>query len=291
MTAVNPQFFSDYALPGVLAVILFGMGISLDLKDLRNVFVVPKTLFTGLIAQMILLPAVAFLLMWGIHLNPLLKVGFILIAACPGGTASNLVVYLLRGNIALCVSLTVITSLLILISLPLIVNLGLYVFEGQTTDINLPVGETVLNVFLFTIIPASAGGILRTLKPAIAKKMEKPMGFIMTGLLFAVFTGVILYESREQGPGIGEYLYLIPIALALNALSMFVGYAFAKIMGMLIRDNYTIAVQVGLQNSALAIFVASSLMNNHQISIVAVAYSSFTFFTTAFFGYLVKRYL
>jgi BASS family bile acid:Na+ symporter len=111
----------------------------------------------------------------------------------------------------------------------------------------------------------------------------------MTVLLFSVFAAIVLLEEREGGEGIFQYTYILPYALILNIGSMLAGYFFARSMGLDNRNNYTISIEVGLQNSALAIFVASTLLNNREMAIVAVVYSSFTFFSTALFGYLAKR--
>lgn len=283
------SFVSTYFLPAVLVIIMFGIGLSLERQDFVNVFRFPKPIFLGLFAQMILLPLVAFTIISLTDLSPEIKVGFIIISACPGGSASNLLNHLLRGNVALCVSLTALNSILIQITMPLIVNLGLLVYMGHGEDIQLPIWETIFKVFFVTLLPTFAGVYVRARNLKMALKLEKPMKVIMTVLLFSVFAAIILLEEKEGGAGIFRYSYLLPYALALNIGSMLVGYFFARSMGLDNRNNYTISIEVGLQNSALAIFVATTLLNNRDMAIVAVVYSSFTFFTTALFGYLAKR--
>jgi len=282
--------FSDILLPFVLVVVMFGMGITLEKKDFQELFLKPRSIVTGLIAQMVLLPLVAFILVFFLDIPPVIKVGFILIAACPGGTASNLVAFLLRGNVALCVTLTAITSLLILITLPLIVNLGLIVFLGHAEDISLPLDRTVLNIFLYTLLPVGAGLLLREKYPVIAIKMQKPMEYIMTILLFAAFLAILIFEESQETSFLRKYGYVLPVALALNFFSMLVGYLFARAMSLRHKDNFTISIQVGLQNSALAIYVAGSLIGSSEMAVVSVIYSAFTFFSTALFGYLAKRF-
>jgi BASS family bile acid:Na+ symporter len=280
---------STYFLPAVLVIIMFGIGLSLERQDFVNVFRFPKPIFLGLFAQMILLPLVAFTIISLTELPPEIKVGFIIISACPGGSASNLLNHLLKGNVALCVSLTALNSILIQITMPLIVNLGLLVYMGHGEDIQLPIWETIFKVFFVTLLPTFAGVYVRARNLKMALKLEKPMKVIMTVLLFSVFAAIILLEEKEGGAGIFRYSYLLPYALALNVGSMLVGYFFARSMGLDNRNNYTISIEVGLQNSALAIFVATTLLNNRDMAIVAVVYSSFTFFSTALFGYLAKR--
>ncbi|MFP4621108.1 MAG: bile acid:sodium symporter family protein [Bacteroidales bacterium] len=284
------SFVSTYFLPAVLIIIMFGIGLSLERQDFVNVFRFPKTIFIGLFAQMILLPLVAFIILSITNLPPEIKVGFIIIAACPGGSASNLLNHLLKGNVALCVSLTAMNSILIQITMPLIVNLGLLVYMGQEADIHLPIWETIFKVFFVTLLPTFAGVYVRTRNLKLALKLENPLKVFMTVLLFSVFAAIILLEEKEGGAGIFRYSYLLPYALALNLGSMMAGYFFARSLGLDNRNNFTISIEVGLQNSALAIFVASTLLNNREMAIVAVVYSSFTFFTTALFGYLTKKF-
>ena len=283
------SFVSTYFLPAVLIIIMFGIGLSLERQDFVNVFRFPKPIFIGLIAQMILLPLIAFTIISFTDLAPEIKVGFIIISACPGGSASNLLNHLLRGNVALCVSLTALNSILIQITMPLIVNLGLLVYMGHGEHITLPIWETIFKVFFVTLLPTFAGVYVRNRSFRLATKLEKPMKVIMTVLLFSVFAVIVLLEEKEGGAGIFRYSYLLPYALALNLGSMLAGYFFARSLGLDNRNNYTISIEVGLQNSALAIFVASTLLNNREMAIVAVVYSTFTFFSTALFGYIAKR--
>lgn len=282
--------FSLYYLPTVLIIIMFGIGLALEKKDFENVILYPKAVLLGLIAQMLLLPLVSFVIVFITDLPPVVKVGFILISACPGGSASNLVAHLLRGNVALCISLTVLNSLLILITLPLIVNLGLMIFIGETHELTLPVWDTIFKIFIMTLLPTFAGVYIRHKYMQLAIKLEKPMRYIMTILLFSVFAALIVFEERQSGQGISQYVYLFPYAIALNVAAMLAGYFFARRMELDNRNNYTISIQVGLQNSALAIYVASSLLQHREMAMVAVVYSSFTFFSTLLFGYLAKRF-
>lgn len=284
------SFVSTYFLPGVLIIIMFGIGLSLERQDFVNVFQFPKPILVGLFAQMILLPLVAFTIISFTNLPPPIQVGFIIIAACPGGSASNLLNHLLKGNVALCVSLTALNSILIQITMPVIVNIGLFVYMGQGEHIQLPIWETIFKVFFVTLLNTFAGVYVRARNLRLASKLEKPMKIIMTVLLFSVFAAIILLEEREGGAGIFRYSYLLPYALILNMGSMLAGYLFAYSLGLNKRNNYTISIEVGLQNSALAIFVASTLLNSREMAVVAVVYSSFTFFSTALFGYLAKRF-
>jgi BASS family bile acid:Na+ symporter len=198
---------------------------------------------------------------------------------------------LLKGNLALSISLSGLNSLLILISLPLIVNLALMLFVGDAAEISLPVMQTIIKIFFVIALPVFSGMMIRSWNRTLADKLEKPLRYILTGLLLSVFIIVIFFDQRKESASIQDYLEILPFALALNFASMLAGLFIAYFMKTGKRNSYTISVEVGLQNSALAIFVASTLLNNHRMAVVAVIYSSFTFFSTALFGYLAKKLL
>ena len=285
------DILSSLILPIVIIGIMFGMGLSVSINDIRYLEKSPKIVVAGVIAQMASLPVVAFVIAFLFPMPVYLKIGLILIACCPGGTMSNLVTYWLKGNIALCIALTAITSFLILITLPLIMNLALLVFAGYGESIRLPIGKTIVNVFLTTLLPSIAGYGVKNYWPGLAKKIEKPLEFIMTGALFLIYLFIVINNGNRPESEVSGYRLIILITFLLNVISMAIGFAFSRYLGVDNRDSYTISIQVGLQNSALAIFIASSLMNMPESAIVAVVYGSFTFFTTWLFAYLVKQYL
>ena len=283
------SLFSGYFLPVTLAIITLGMGLSLTVKDFRNIFVYPRAVITGLCCQMLLLPLLAFGIARVSHIDPLFKVGLMIIAACPGGATSNLVTYLLRGNVALSISMTAINSMITLVTIPLVVALSILYFIHQDAEIHLKVGESVLNIFLITIVPAFAGTQVRHWKPAWANRMERPLRYILPFLLALVYAGVVFVDQGTGSATVRDFLDILPFALLLNLLAMSAGLGVGKLLGLNIRNQYTIAIEVGLQNSALAIFVAASLLGSHSMALVPVVYGSFSFFTTILFGWLVKR--
>lgn len=283
------NLFSDILLPITIAFITLGMGISIEAKDFKFVFTKPKAMIIGICCQMLLLPSIAFFIGVITNIDPVYKVGLIIISACPGGATSNLVTYLLKGNVALSISMTVLNSMITVISIPLIVSLALIFFLGEDTSITLPFGNTVLKVFLVTILPASVGVSLRKYFPLTVTKLENPLKYIMPLLLLAIYAGVIFIDEGEESAQLTDQISLLPFPLLLNILAMFFGWIVARAFRLNSRNQFTISIEVGLQNSALAIFVAAFLLNNQSMAIVPVIYGSFSFFTTAFFGYMVKK--
>jgi len=283
------SLFSDYFLPVTLAIITLGMGLSLTEKDFRNIFLQPKAVIIGLCCQMILLPVIAWLIVRSGNIEPVFKVGLMIIAACPGGATSNLITYLLRGNVALSISMTALNSMLTLITIPLVVHFSLEAFNNEDTPFQLQVGMTILKVFLITIVPAFAGTRIRKNYPDFSIKLERPLRVVLPLLLMVVYAGVIFID---QGTGEGtraDFVKIFPYALLLNVLSMVSGFLFARIFRLRVKNQFTISIEVGLQNSALAIFVAASLLESNEMALVPVVYGSFSFFSTLLFGWSVKK--
>jgi len=285
------ELFSSVLLPVNIALIMFGMGLSLKKDDFKVLWLNPKVVIAGLTIHMLILPAVAFALALFLPINPAFKVGLVLIASCPGGTISNLVTYWLKGNIALCITLTTLTSFLIILSLPLFVNLALHTFAHQDfSGLNLSLKQTFLNVSLIILLPAYLGTLFRKLFRSLASKIQKPLEAIMTLLLGIIYTGIILIQKKTGNASMSYYLPLFGVTFLLNVLSMFGAYYLSRWLKFSNSNSYTISTQVGLQDSALAIFVASTLMHSNSIAVVAVVYGSFTFFSTILFGWLAKKY-
>jgi len=282
------HLFSTWFLPATLVIIMMGIGLSITTGDLRNIIVEPRNLVVGLASQLILLPVIAFLIATFSNIRPEFKVGLIIISACPGGVTSNLVNYIIRGNVALCVSITVVNGILTLITIPLIVRFALQLYMGEDTEIVLPVLDTIIKIFMITVIPASIGIYIRRKREELAMKIQNPLRIILPLLLLSVYAGVVFLEGNGEAGLDSHFFRLIPYALMLNLFSMTAGLLIPKLFRLTKQNQYTIAVEVGLQNSTLAIFVASTLLGSQEMALVAVVYGSFSFFTTMLFGYLAR---
>ena len=283
------SLFSEYFLPITLAIITLGMGLSLTDRDFRNIVARPKAVITGLCCQMILLPLIAFLITRSIQIDPLFKVGLMIIAACPGGATSNLITYLLRGNVALSISMTAMNSLITLVTIPVVVTLCLEAFKHQDTAITLNVGETILKVFLITILPAFVGTRIRKWRSEFADRLERPLRITMPVLLLVIYAGVIFIDRGTESATRSDFLSIFPYALLLNVTAMLAGLVVARSLRLGVKNQYTIAIEVGLQNSGLAIVVAVTLLGSHTMALVPVVYGSFSFFSTLLFGWIVKK--
>ncbi len=283
------SLFSGYFLPVTLAIITLGMGLSLTERDFKNIFKHPRAVITGLCCQMILLPVIAWLIARSINIDPFFKVGLMIIAACPGGATSNLVTYLLRGNVALSISMTALNSIITLITIPLVVFLSLETFLNEQNAIRLGVGETVIKVFLITLLPAFVGTRIRKNYPRFATGLERPLRVALPLLLLVVYAGVIFIDQGTGAATRADFMRIFPYTLLLNILGMISGFLVARVMRLRVINQFTVSIEVGLQNSALAIFVAATLLKSNEMALVPVVYGSFSFFSTLLFGWTVKK--
>ncbi len=284
--------YIDLLVSAVLATIMFGVGLSINFNDLRQIFRSPKAFFLGLSSQMILLPLIAFLIVGFSDLHPAVKVGFIILAACPGGTTSGFVTVLFRGNVALSVSLVAINSLLTLATIPLLVNLALTIFTGRHSPYELPLVETFLQIFFVTLLPAITGVLLRYFRSAMADRIQKPVRNIMIILFAGVYAIIALADESKGGSGItiSDLWQILPYAVLINLA----GFIAGMVMGLAgrtgIRTSWTIGVEVALQNTTLALLVAGTLIQNHEMIRPALVYALFSFWTALIYGVAVKLF-
>lgn len=273
---------TSVGLPVALAIIMFGLGLSLTVADFARVAKAPKAVSIALGCQLILLPAIAFGLVTAFDLDPLLAVGMMLLAASPGGTTANLFSHLFRGDVALNVTLTAVNSVIAVITLPVISNFALGYFEPADADGTLGLQFTkVLQVFAVVLIPVAIGMWVRLRNPAFAQKMDKPVRIGSAVVLALVIVGTVISE-REN---IADYLLDIGIVAALFCLlSLSVGYVVPKICGIEDRQAIASSMEIGIHNSTLAITIAVALMDNVRLAVPAAVYGVVMFPLAAAFG-------
>lgn len=273
-------------LPLALGIIMLGLGLSLTIGDFKRVVLYPKAIFVGLMCQLILLPAICFGITIFFGLSPELAVGLMLLSASPGGPTANLYSHIFNGDVALNISLTAVNSVLALFTLPLIVNLSIHYFmqSGQVIPIEL---QKVIEIFMIVLIPVSIGMFMKSKMPAITKAVEKPVKILSAVFLLLIIVGAILKEKEH----IGSYFQQAGLpALTFNTISLLLGYFVAKSLKINDRQSIAIAMEVGIHNGTLAIYIALSIVGNSAMSIPAVIYSILMFFTAAIFGYSVRFY-
>lgn len=281
----------EYLLPVSIGVIMFGIGLNLEWKDFKRVFIAPKAVLFGLFGQLVLLPLVGFSIAFIFPLEPVYQIGIVLIAACPGGTSSNIVTYMLKGRVALSVSITSFNSFLIVLTIPIILDIAFLTFLNADKKISLSMLETFGEIFFTVLIPVIGGLLVHYYLPNMVSKIKKSLRYILPGILFIVFSIVLLEEHGSGGKSFVEYGDLLIPALILNVFVMFLGFFSSGALGINHEGKYTIAIEMGLQNSALAIFLANNVIQMDGLAVMAVLYGGFSFFSTLLIAWIMKRWM
>lgn len=285
---MESSFLTAVFLPLALFTVMLGMGLGLTLEDFTRVLLYPKAVVVGLLAQLVLLPILGFILASIFPLSPELAVGVMILAACPGGPTSNLVTYLARGNVALSITLTAISSLITVFTIPLVVNLATGAFMEEVTALQLPFLATVLQIAVITIIPVAIGMALHYYLPQFAARVERGVKWLSLALLGLIIAG-LLVQQRQSVAGFFAQVGLV--TLTLNLAAMALGYLIAGVARLDRPSATAITVEVGIQNGTLAIAIASAptLLNQPNLAIPAAIYSLLMFATGGAFAWWATR--
>ncbi|MCK5873213.1 MAG: bile acid:sodium symporter family protein [Alcanivoracaceae bacterium] len=259
----------DIGLPAALFLIMIGMGLTLTPKDFREVLIAPKATLFGLVAQVLIVPLAAFALAWVMQLDPLLAVGLVIIAACPGGTTSNIFTYLGGGDVALSVVLTVLASLVAIVTLPLFAGLALDAFQDASVAIQLPVGRTIISLIVIVIVPLLIGMSLRKWTPVFAARAERFVGAFGMTVLVLVIVAILLSLGDRVVTLARDGTY---IAVALNIIGIAIGLGGGRLLGLDLKQSFTIAIELGLKNATLGLMITLTLLHSNEMSVPSAVY-------------------
>lgn len=277
-------FVVEIVLPLALAFIMFSLGIGLTVHDFTRVVQRPKDFLIGAISQMLLLPLVGFALVTVWSLPPEIALGVMIIAAAPGGVTSNILTAFARGDVALSISLTAVTSLLSVVSIPIIVVASYAYLIGENTEQDISVTKTALGVFAIVTIPVLLGLAVRRFAEGFALGFE-PIASKLSTVLFVIVLGGAIFQERHN---VVDYFAAAgAVTLALNVIMMALAYAIARIFASGVQQSVAITLECGLQNGTLAIAVATLLFDGGLATVPAATYSLIMFATgLAFVGVL-----
>jgi len=247
----SPQ--SLVALNGAIGLMMLGVALDLKLADFKRIITSPKAPAIGLGAQFVLLPAFTFLLTLVLRPSPSIALGMILIAACPGGNLSNIMTYLARGNTAISVSMTAVSTAAAVFMTPF--NLSLWgSLNPATAPILKQVSLSPLDVFttIFVIlgIPLCLGLLLSRTFPSLADKVRRPFR-VVSFLIFVAFVALAL--KANWAIFLKVIGFIVFVVFAHNALALSLGYFSGRLFGLQERDVRAVAIEVGIQNSALGL--------------------------------------
>ena len=189
---MQSNFFTEILLPLALAMVMLGMGLSLVPKDFQRITRDPVAVAVGTICQVLLLPLIGMLITFFVPMQSAIAVGLMVLAVCPGGPSSNLLTYLAKGDVALSVTLTALSSMITVFTIPIFTNLALQHFLGQSAAVALPIGKTMLQIFLITLLPTAIGMVIRHQFPNTARRIEKQMSRIAGGLLALIIVLLLI---------------------------------------------------------------------------------------------------
>jgi BASS family bile acid:Na+ symporter len=278
----------DIGLPLALFVIMTGIGLTLRPRDFHEIVAYPRATGFGTLAQVLLMPLIALALAWTLPLDPALAVGLVVIAACPGGTTSNIFTFFARGNVALSITLTVTASLITVLSLPLIINMALQLFPLRpdlaeaAAELRLPFLRTVGTLGAIVILPVAIGMALRAWRPALAARAERivgAFGLIVLAVLVVLIIGQLGERAIPMFRDAG-----IAVAL-LNIAGILLGLFGGALAGLKPRDALTCAMELGIKNGTLGLLITLTLLESPAMSVPSAVYGVLMFgFGTVLIG-------
>ena len=273
----------------ILIVLMFLLGIDLEKKAFTNVAKQPKAVLLGLVGQIVLLPLIAFAVAWALNLPPIYFMGLVLVACCPGGSSSNVFSMLAKGDVALSVTLTALSSIITLFTLPVIMAFVTdFVSNTNGMDIHLPIGKLLVQNIVLLFVPLLAGSLFRKIKPQAATKVARVLGKLAFPALMTLAAVFFLQYRRE----IADNFAVLGLSGAmLILLAMLCSGGLSRISGSTAAVRRTIIIEVGMQNAAQAIAIASSpfIFNSGEMALPAIIYALLMNVILLVYVYYIRR--
>ncbi|MFM7732301.1 MAG: bile acid:sodium symporter family protein [Cyanobium sp.] len=267
---MQSSLLTTVLLPIALAVVMLGMGLGLVPEDFRRILSDPRAVTAGTLCQVVALPLIALLIVRVVPMPAVIAVGLIVLALCPGGPSSNLITYLARGDVALSVTLTAVSSLITVFTIPVLANLALRHYLGAEAAINLPVGSTMLRIALITLVPTALGMVLRQRLPRTAAALERQVSRLALALLALIILALLIREATNV-PG---FVLRAGVAVVLlNGLGILAGCLTSRVLGLPAGQRSCLAIEVGMQNGTLALAITAGLLANPEMAVPAALYS------------------
>jgi len=283
---MEASILTSVLLPLALFIIMLGMGLSLVIDDFKRVARYPKAAAIGLVNQLLFLPLIGFAIASVSDLPGELCVGLMILAACPGGVTSNLISHLSKGDTALSISLTAISSVASVISIPLIINFAIGHFLDAETVMKPPIKDIVLPIIAITILPVSIGMLVKNKKPDFALRMDKPVRIFSAVFLLLIIVAAVIKEKQLLLDYFGQVWMA---TLGLNVATMLLGYAAARMFKLTLPQSITVSIESGIQNGTLSLVIATTVLQNSQMAITPAIYSLLMFGTGAFMVFYFGR--
>jgi BASS family bile acid:Na+ symporter len=257
----------------ILIVLMFLLGTDLNKKSFTDVARNPRAVLIGMIGQIIILPIIAFALAWVLDLPPVYFMGLVLIACCPGGSSSNVFSMLAKGDVALSVTLTAISSIITLFTIPVIMEfVARFVSEHSGVEVHLPLGRLIVQNIVLLFVPLFIGIMFRHYLPGPAAKVNK----VLSKLAFPALMTLALVFFLQNTQAIKENIAVLGVTVTvLILLAMLCSSTLSWMTKSSVAVRRTIVIEVGMQNAAQAIAIASSpfIFNSNEMAIPAIIYA------------------
>ena len=252
-----------------IMIIMAGMGLGLTFQDFKRVSKNPKPVLIGLFNQIILLPLIGFGLCLLFKPEPPIALGLMMLVACPGGTSSNIIALLAKADLPLSISLTAINSVITIITIPLIINFSFEFFNTDIASITPPIKDIFMSLVAVIAVPLTIGMVIKNKAPHFAQKMERPVRTASSLLLATVILVILINEFDLFLLHIGDTLGIL---VALNLITMGIGFYGSKKLNLNLKEAITIAIESGIQNGTLTISLAVITLGKPELAIVAAVY-------------------
>ena len=274
-------------LPVALAVIMVGIGLSLTLADFRAQARTPRATIIGTLGQVLLVPAIGIAVAMAMDLPPIMALGLVLVAACPGGSTSNLVTYLARGNVALSIILTVVASLVVIVTLPGWLDVAGRILPGATgLSVTVPLGQTFGLLVGVILVPVAIGMAIKAKKPALAAKLERGMSVLGALVLLLAIAAVAV----DLGGEIVDMVIAVgPAVLVFNVAVILAGGALAWVARVDRASQLALAVEYGIKNSTLGLVIALTVVRDEEFAVPAAVYSIVMYLTAVGVIFIGRR--
>lgn len=282
---MSADFLSGYLTPIALGTMMIGMGLSLKISDFTLLLKRPKTIILGILCQMIGLPLLGLFIASAFPMPDTYSAGIMVLVSCAGAVVSGLLTQMVKGDTALSISMTAISMLFGMITIPLLINLTLSHFLHNKQYVELDLLSTSLRLLSITIMPVIFGMLLRHLKPKLSLQLLPNVARVSNLLLVTIILlTMINYQNQIMH---ASAVLIIPLFI-LNILAMTMGYSAAYFAKFDNKVAKTLIIEVGLQNSATAIFIASVLLNNSLLALPAIIYTGIAFINFAIFMFILR---
>jgi len=278
---------SGVLLPLILAFIMFSLGLGLTATDFRRILQQPRALLVGVVCHFVLLPLVCYLMLQTMGVTGVFAVGFMILAACPTGTTSNLLTYLARGDVALALSFTAVASVATIFTLPLIVTWALGHFLGAARAVDVPVGLMMGQVAFVLGLPVSLGMAARHRWSHWALRFEPRATRVATGL----FALIVVLAVVKNWPLLRDnFTSLAPFAVVLNVTMLCIGFGVAWAARLSYRQSVTLGIETAVQNAALALVIASTVLKQDAMAIPGALYGVLMYAGGLVFALAMRRF-